>query len=347
MKDAGVTDSDKDLERLNRLRTLSIATPTTRSGRRWSPGWLAVSAAVVIALQAGALAYLLANPQRRGSTDGQRQAEASPAAPALAASPAGPGTVRLEAEGFVTASRVATVSSRVTAVVSDVFVEAGDTVTAGQVIAKLDDKDARLQLRLTQGRLAAARSRAASAEAQRREVESTLARTDALFEKRFISQAALTQARTAAETAQAASQSAAAELSVASIQVEQAASQLDDFTIRAPFAGVVTAKTAQAGEVLAPSGAGGGFTRTGVCTIVDMSSLEIHADINEQHLSRLRVGGPVQARLYANPSVVVNGQLLQIMPNADRAKATVRVRVKIFNHDQRILPEMRVKLTFL
>lgn len=338
---------DKDRDRLNRLRTLSIARSTTGSGQRWSPGWLAVSAAVVIALQAGALVWLIANPQGRESTAGQLEGEA-PSAPSNPSAPASPtGAVKLEAEGFVTASRVTTVSSRVTAVVSDVFVETGDTVTAGQVIAKLDDKDAQLQLRLAQGRLAAARSRAASAEAQRREVESTLARIDALFERRFVSEAALTQAQTAVETARAASQSAAADLSVASIQVEQAASQLADFTIRAPFAGVVTATTAQAGEVLAPSGAGGGFTRTGVCTIVDMSSLEIHADINEQHLSRLREGGSVQGRLYADPSVVVNGQLLQIMPNADRARATVRVRIKIFNHDQRILPEMRVKLTFL
>jgi RND family efflux transporter MFP subunit len=123
--------------------------------------------------------------------------------------------------------------------------------------------------------------------------------------------------------------------------------QLDDMRILAPFAGVVIDKAAQPGEMISPVSAGGGFTRTGICTIVDMDSLEVEVDVNESYINRVSAGQPVLATLNSYPDWKIPAEVITIIPSADRNRATVRVRIRLLERDQRILPDMGVKVAFL
>jgi RND family efflux transporter MFP subunit len=123
--------------------------------------------------------------------------------------------------------------------------------------------------------------------------------------------------------------------------------QLDNTVIRAPFSGVVIAKSAQPGEMISPISAGGGFTRTGIGTIVDMDSLEIQVDVNESYINRVTPGQPVEATLNAYPDWKIPGDVIAIIPTADRSKATVKVRIAIKAKDPRIVPDMGARVGFL
>jgi RND family efflux transporter MFP subunit len=254
---------------------------------------------------------------------------------------------KLEASGFVAASRVATVSARTLGVITQVLVEEGAEVAEGQVVARLDDTQARLELRLAEAREAAARGRVRSAEAQLTDARRSLEREQSLWQQQITSESSLTRAGTTAEAAAAGLESARADLEAGTLDVDRLRVQLNDHTIRAPFAGVVVSKNAQPGEVLAPSGAGGGYTRTGICTIVDMKSLEIVVDVNEQMIDRIHLGQAVEAELYAHAGWVFSGRVHKVMPNADRARGTVRVRIELLSEDARILPDKAVKVAFL
>lgn len=311
------------------------------------PRW----AAVAMGVQALALIGLLGAGQvREAGLPGVPVAQAKPAptvAPVAAPTKAATAGVRFEASGFVTATRTATVSARTMGQVAEVFAEEGTRVRRGQVLARLADQQARTDFGLSQAQLAAARARLSSAQAQLREAQRELDREQSLRDQNFTSDSRLSKARTALEVAESLLASATADASLAELQVQRQAQTLDDHTVRAPFDGVILARNAQVGEIVAPGGAGGGYTRTGIYTVVDMSSLELVVDVNEDLLSKVEPGRKISAELYSHKGWQIAGEVLRVMPNADRAKSTVRVRIRLLDDDPRILPDMAVKVLFL
>ena len=268
--------------------------------------------------------------------------------PAPAATPAAPPeeAAVLSASGYITARRMATVASRITGQLTEVIVEEGMRVAAGDVLARLDDRIAKNDLDRAQAEQRAAQAQVESGKAQLAEAKRVLARVENLKKTDFSSEAALTDARATMERLTAGLASDRAQVDVAAFRVQGAREQLDLHVIRAPFAGVVTEKTAQPGEVVSPMSAGGGFTRTGVCTIVDMSSLEIEVDVNESYIGRVSAGQRVTATLDAYPDWEIPARVIAIIPSANREKATVRVRIGLETDDARILPDMGVKVAF-
>jgi RND family efflux transporter MFP subunit len=257
-----------------------------------------------------------------------------------------PGAV-LNASGYVTARRRATVSSKVTGKVLEVFVEEGDVVQKGQVLAKLDDSQMRASLMVAQAQLETARRGAAEDEAKLREAELTLARREQLVKDQVISKSELDAARAEAESLRARISVAQQQIKVSESLVSQRRTDLVDMQVRAPFDGVAISKDAQPGEMISPVSAGGGFTRSGIATIVDMTSLEIEVDVSESYINRVRPGQPVEAVLDAYPDWRIPAHVITTVPTADRQKATVRVRIGFEELDPRILPDMGVKVSFL
>ncbi|MGH8636554.1 MAG: efflux RND transporter periplasmic adaptor subunit [Burkholderiales bacterium] len=253
----------------------------------------------------------------------------------------------LNASGYVTARRRATVSSKVTGKVLEVFVEEGKPVKRGQVLARLDDAQVRAALKVREAQLAAAEHGAAEDEARLREALLTLDRRRQLVKERVISKAELDSADAQVESLKARISLAREQVEVARSQVNATRTDLDDMVVRAPFDGVAISKDAQPGEMISPVSAGGGFTRTGICTIVDMSSLEIEVDVSEQYINRVRPGQPVEAVLDAYPEWRIPAHVITTVPSADRQKSTVRVRIGFDALDPRILPDMGVKTSFL
>lgn len=313
--------------------------PTQRDEDSGSRRGLWIAAAVVVALlliAAGVALFVLR---------GQRfEVEAAVAAPPSAA--AGP-TAILQATGYVTARRQATVSAQITGTLTQVLIEEGEHVTAGQVLARLEDTAQRASLAQSAAQVQAAQALLVQFQAQLEQGRRDLKRNQDLIDRQLVSQQALETARTQVETldAQVASQRKQVELSQAAARGAQV--QLDYTTVRAPFTGVVIAKAAQAGEIISPISAGGGFTRTGVGTIVDMDSLEIEVDVNEAYINRVQSDQPAQAVLDAYPEWTIPAHVIAIVPTADRSKATVKVRVAIDQKDPRILPDMGVRVSFL
>jgi RND family efflux transporter MFP subunit len=260
--------------------------------------------------------------------------------------PAGAEAV-LNASGYVTARRKATVSSKVTGKVEQVLVEEGMVIEDGQLLATLDDSMTRKALNLAQAQLVAAESALAETRARLTEAEKNLLRIQDLQSQGFSSDSELDAARAGADALRARLEREDREVEVARRQVELNEQQLADMEIRAPFDGVAVSKDAQPGEMISPVSAGGGFTRTGICTLVDMSSLEIEVDVNESYLHRVRPHQPVEAILDAYPDWKIPAQVIIVVPTADRQKATVRVRIGFEELDPRILPDMGVKVAFL
>jgi RND family efflux transporter MFP subunit len=259
---------------------------------------------------------------------------------------AGGATTLLNASGYVTARRAATVSSKVTGQVVSVLIEEGMKVTEGQLLARLDASNVEASLHLAEAQLESTRKATGETAAALKLAQDTLRRTMELAGKKVISDSALDSARADAATLQARLQRQQADVEVAERGLAVWQQQLDDTVIRAPFAGVVTAKNAQPGEMISPMSAGGSFTRTGICTVVDMGSLEIEIDVNESYINRVEPGQPVEATLDAYPDWKIPCHVIAIIPTADRDKSTVRVRVGFDQLDPRILPEMSVKVAF-
>jgi HlyD family secretion protein len=253
----------------------------------------------------------------------------------------------LNASGYVTARRRATVSSKVTGKVLEVFVEEGKAVRRGQVLARLDDAQVRASLKVAEAQLAAAERVAAEDQAHLREAELTLDRRRQLVKEQVISRAELDSAEAQVDSFKARIALAQRQIEVAQSQVNAQRTDLDDMVVRAPFDGVAISKDAQPGEMISPVSAGGGFTRTGICTIVDMSSLEIEVDVSEQYINRVVPAQPVEAVLDAYPDWRIPAHVITTVPSADRQKSTVRVRVSFDKLDPRILPDMGVKTSFL
>ncbi len=300
--------------------------------------WRAIGVAIaVVALVAAGVGYFMLRGHRF-------EVEAATAAPPATA--AGP-TAILQATGYVTARRQATVSAQITGALTEVLIEEGERVTAGQVLARLDDTAQRAALAQSAAQVQAAQALLVQYQAQLEQARRDLKRNQDLIDRHLVSQQALETAGTQVQTleAQVASQHKQVELTQAAQRGAQV--QLDYTTIRAPFSGVVTAKAAQRGEIVSPISAGGGFTRTGVGTIVDMDSLEIEVDVNEAYIHRVHADQPTEAVLDAYPDWTIPSHVIAIVPTADRSKATVKVRVAIEQKDPRILPDMGVRVSFL
>lgn len=239
----------------------------------------------------------------------------------------------LVASGYVVARRQATVAAEVTGRLIDVRVEEGQRVRRGEVLAVLEPTLARADL-------GSARARAAAADADLAEAQRVRDRTASLSQQGYASDAAMTAAQSRYDLA-------LAQRNAAHSEAQRASAQLSRYEIRAPFSGVVTNKAAQPGEIISPVSAGGGFTRTGVCTIVDMSSLEIEVDVSEAYIARVTDNQRVEAVLDAYPEVTFPAHVVATIPSADRSKATVRVRIGFDDLDPRILPEMAISVRFL
>jgi len=253
----------------------------------------------------------------------------------------------LDATGYVVARRMATVSAKVTGKVREVLIEEGQHVQAGEVLATLDPVDAAAQRELAESQLAAARSQAGGVEARLREAEAQARRLGSLVKQQLVSQSQYEQALAQRDALRAELTTARRNAGVAADQLRIARLGVDHTVVRAPFAGVVIAKAAQEGEIISPLSAGGGFTRTGIGTIVDMDSLEVEVDVGEQYIGRVKPGMPVQATLNAYPDWKIPAHVIAIVPAADRGKATVKVRIALDEKDERIVPEMGVAVSFL
>lgn len=253
----------------------------------------------------------------------------------------------LDATGYVVARRISTVSSKVTGKVLEIYVEEGQQVDKDQIVARLDDSNAQKSLELSKAELRSAKTLVAETQARLTEAKLTLERNTELARRQLVSAAALDKARADFESLRAQLESRQAEVQVSEKRLALQQQNLDDLVLRAPFNGVVISKDSQPGEMISPISAGGGFTRTGICTLVDMSSLEIEVDVNESYIQRVRVDQFVQAVLEAYPEWKIPAKVIAIIPAADRQKATVKVRIGFEVDDARILPDMGVKVAFL
>jgi RND family efflux transporter MFP subunit len=256
------------------------------------------------------------------------------------------GTV-LNASGYVTARRRATVSSKMTGKVLEIFVEEGKAVKKGQVLARLDDSQILAGLNVARAQLTASRGAAAEDEARLREAERQLNRLTQLVKEKVVGRAEVETQEATVDSLKARIAMLKTQVDVAERQVTAQETDLADTIVRAPFDGIAISKDAQPGEMISPVSAGGGFTRTGICTLVDMSSLEIEVDVPEQYINRVKPDQAVEARLRAYKDWAIPAHVITSVPTADRSKATVKVRIGFNQLDPRILPDMGVDVAFL
>ncbi|HJS74571.1 MAG TPA: efflux RND transporter periplasmic adaptor subunit, partial [Vicinamibacteria bacterium] len=256
------------------------------------------------------------------------------------------GQTVLNASGYVTARRQATVSSKVTAKVLEVLIEEGMAVKEGQVLAKLDASNTDASLKLAEAELRAKKTALEETKVVLAESKLRLERTRKLVKDSVVSQAELDRIQAETDSLEARLGRQRDEELVAERSLAVWSQMLEDTVIRAPFDGIVTTKDAQPGEMISPVTAGGGFTRTGIGTVVDMSSLEIEVDVNESYINRVRAGQEVEAVLDAYPDWSLPARVIAIVPTADRDRATVRVRIGFESLDPKILPDMGVKVAF-
>ena len=303
--------------------------------RRW-PMWAAIIAVVVV-LAGVAVWWFLP----RGIEVGVVTAMAAPADAAV-----GPGTI-LDASGYVVARRQATVSSKLTGKVVQVSIEEGQRVARDEVIARLDDTNARATVEQARAQRAQAEANLVAARVALDNALPTFRRNEQQLARAVISAQTFDTAKAAYDAARTGVDVAQRGVEVATANVAFTERNLEDTVVRAPFAGIVTVKAAQPGEMVSPVSAGGGFTRTGIGTIVDMDSLEIEVDVSENFINRVHSDQPVTAHLNAYPDWGIAAHVIAIIPTADRAKATVKVRVGFDARDERILPEMGVRVAFL
>ncbi len=318
-------------ELLKELRIDRDTRPRRARGR-----WLVLAAVALLAVAAGAwFVWARVTPPTVRTVA------------ARAATTAGGAGSVLDASGYVTARRQATVSAKITGKVTEVLIEEGQRVAEGAVLARLDDTEVKAQLTLARAQLAAARSQEGEIRAQLAQAERDYTRQQELHARQLVAAQALDAALAQRDMLRARLANNVDQVRVASEAVAVAQVQLDNTVIRAPFGGVVIAKSAQPGEMISPISAGGGFTRTGIGTIVDMDSLEIQVDVNESFINRVTADQPVEATLNAYPDWKIPGSVIAIIPTADRSKATVKVRIAIKSKDTRIVPDMGIRVAFL
>jgi len=319
---------------LNQLRIDRASAPAPSSkGKIWLGGGLAL---LVVAAAAAAWWW--------------SRADAVPvhavAAQAIVGGSAGAGSI-LDASGYVVARRQATVASKITARMVELDIEEGDHVEAGQIIAKLDDTNIRAALNEAGAQLDFAKASLAETQVNLTNAQRDYDRQQKLLQGHFVSQAAVDNSQTTVDALRAQLATQHSNVEVVSRAMTMAQKNMDDTIVRAPFSGIVTVKAAQPGEMVSPVSAGGGFTRTGIGTIVDMDSLEIQVDVNENFINRVQPKQQVTARLNAYPDWQIPGHVIAVIPTADRSKGTVTVRIALDQKDARILPEMGVRVSFL
>jgi RND family efflux transporter MFP subunit len=298
------------------------------------PAW-AIVVPVVLALIAGAYWIF-----------GRSSAKEVRTAPAKGIAGEARGSV-LNASGYVTARRQATVSSKVTGKITEVHIEEGMQVKAGQVLARLDTSYAARGLALAQAEATSAGSALQETRVRIRQAQLDYDRAEKLAASSIGSRADSDRAKADLDASRARLAAQTDQMSTAQRQVDLQRQNVEDLVIRAPFDGIVVSKDAQPGEMISPVSAGGGFTRTGICTIVDMGSLEIEVDVNEAYINRVSPNQQVEAVLDAYPDWKIAGHVITAVPTADRQKATVKVRIAFDQKDQRILPDMGVKVAFI
>lgn len=316
------------------LAALRIERSPVRTGAR---SWIVWIVAVLLIVGAGAGAWVWATRERPIEVQ----------VATVTARAVGSRAEVLNATGYVTARRRATVSSKITGKVVEVNVEEGMAVKAGQVLARLDDATPKAALALAEAQTEAARRAVRENEVRLNQARVNLGRLNQLHKEGVVSPSEIDNAKAEADSIDARIAALREQVRVAERQVEVQRTDLSNTIIRAPFSGVAISKDAQPGEMVSPVSAGGGFTRTGICTIVDMSSLEIEVDVNESYINRVRPGQDVRAVLDAYPDWQIPGRVITTIPAADRQKATVLVRIGFVELDPRILPDMGVKVTFL
>ncbi len=269
---------------------------------------------------------------------------------ATAAKPeAGGRQTALNASGYITPRRRATIAAKITGRVTGVFFDEGTRVAAGQLLSTLDDSDVRRSLDSAKADRDASQAAIADYEVQLKNAQILLHRAEQLQKAGVQTQEALDNASTAADSLKAKIELARQQVAASEARIGVAQQAVDNCTIRAPFAGIVVSKDAQVGEMVSPNSAGGGFTRTGIATIVDMKSNEIEVDVNESFIARVENGQQVTATLDAYPDKPIPSKVRTVIPTADRQKATVKVRITILNLEKYdfILPDMGVKVAFL
>jgi RND family efflux transporter MFP subunit len=262
------------------------------------------------------------------------------------AAESGPASV-LDASGYVTARRIATVSSKVTGKVKEVYIEEGQRVLEGEILARLDVLDSDAQLQLSQAQVSSSQSQLAEAQAQLKFAQASYTRNSELASKQLVSKSTLESSKAELDSRKARLVSLQKAVAVSEQQRDLAKIGVDNTIIRAPFNGVIIAKAAQPGEMISPISAGGGSIRTGIGTLVDMDSLEVQVDVNEAYIGRVTPKMPIEAVLNAYPEWKIPGEVIAIIPTADRSKATVKVRVALNSKDPRIVPDMGVRVSFL
>jgi RND family efflux transporter MFP subunit len=317
------------------IEQLRIERPAQQAPRRTAWWWATGIASVVAIASAIYVAIPRAVPIRVAV------AEAVAATAAVA-----PSSI-LDASGYVVARRQATVSAKITGKVIMVGIEEGQRVERGQIIARLDDTNAAAGVVQARAELEQSKANLVAAEVAFANATPTFERSEKQFVRAVISAQTFDTAKASYDAARTGLDVAASAVQVAEARLALAERNLDDTVVRAPFAGVVTVKAAQEGEMVSPMSAGGGFTRTGIGTIVDMASLEVEVDVSESFINRVVAGQPATVRLNAYPDWSIPARVIAIIPTADRAKATVKVRVGLDTMDERILPEMGARVAFL
>jgi len=320
------------------LKELRIEGGQREELRSGVPPWAWITAAVVLvlALLAGAGWWWWRSAQVPEVQTAAVQARSGPA-----------GNAVLQATGYVTARRSATVSTQITGTLTEVLFEEGDRISKGQVLARLEDHALRASLDMARASVKSAEANVAAMQAQLLQAQSDLRRQDELAATGMTTRQAAEQARTAVASYAAQLEARRREVDASRAQATQAQVNFDYTVVRAPFSGVITAKAAQVGEIVSPLSAGGGFTRTGVGTIVDMDSLEVDVDVNEAYIGQVKADMPAQAVLDAYPDWRIPAHVIAVVPSADRGKATVKVRVALEQKDQRVVPDMGVRVSFL
>jgi RND family efflux transporter MFP subunit len=325
---------------LGSLRISDTKRNATKSSKRWL--WLTLGAVLLVLLAVGASAFRERKPQVEVAT---------------AVKPAtGPAGV-LNASGYITPRRRATIAAKITGRVTSVLFDEGTRVTEGQLLATLDDSDVRRALDSAKADRDSSEAAIRDYEVQLRNADIELRRTQQLVKDGVSTQQALDTATTAADSLRAKIALAKQQVVAAEARIREQQQAVDNCTIRAPFAGIVVSKDAQVGEMVSPVSAGGGFTRTGIATIVDLHSNEIEVDVSEAYIAKVKAEQGVTAVLDAYPDWQIPGKVRTVIPTADRQKATVKVRISFTADDhkrlidpatlQRVLPDMGVKVTFL
>jgi RND family efflux transporter MFP subunit len=305
-----------------------------RSERKTGKGMLIVLAAILlIALAAGA-AYFARNTAPEVEVASAQKAGSGPAG-------------ILNASGYVTPRRRATVAAKITGRVIGVYFDEGVHVKDGQILAKLDDSDAKRALDSAVADRNSTQAEIADYQVQLKNAELLVHRSQELKAAGVQSQEIVDNAVTSADSLRAKIALTKEQVLASVARINEAQQAVDNTVIRAPFDGIIVSKDAQVGEMVSPISAGGGFTRTGIATIVDMNSNEIEVDVNEAYIARVEPGQLVTAVLDAYPDWQIPSKVRTVIPTADRQKATVKVRISFIKLDPRILPDMGVKVTFL